>query len=141
MQTRSAKTNDADAISELMEQLGYETTTELIRAKLVEFSKDPLDEVFVAELQGSIVGFVSCHVTSLFHQAGTLGRITSLLVDDQSQGQGVGGELLSAAEAFFRSNGCVRSEVTSGDHRSAAHNFYRSNGFVEDERRFVKAYT
>ena len=47
---------------------------------------------------------------------------------------------VNAADQYFKSRGCVRAEVTSGDHRKEAHLFYQSVGFVLDEKRFTKKY-
>ncbi|MEP5765851.1 MAG: GNAT family N-acetyltransferase [Halieaceae bacterium] len=127
-------------ISLLMAQLGYGADPELVRLKLEDFATDTLDEVFVAVSGDEIRGVVSCYITSLFHQSGSLGRITSFVVDENYRGSGVGRSLVDAAESFFRQAGCVRSEVTSGDHRPDAHAFYESCGYEEDERRFVKTY-
>ncbi len=140
MFVRLANPEDADSISGLMAQLGYPASPALLEEKLRAFESDPLDQVFVAVLNDRLVGVVSCHVTSLFHQAGSLGRITSFVVDENLRGRGAGKSLLAEAEKFFQSSGCVRYEVTSGDHRGDAHDFYRANGFTEDERRFVKSH-
>ena len=123
-----------------MDQLGYEATSQLIEKKLTEFAETPIDSVLVAEVEGLVVGVISCHITSLFHQEGSSGRITSLVIDQKHRGQGVGKCLVSEAEAFFHSLGCVKSEVTSGDHRPEAHAFYESCGYKLDERRFIKLY-
>ncbi|WP_235195286.1 GNAT family N-acetyltransferase [Pseudomonas brassicacearum] len=88
----------------------------------------------------NIVGVISLHVLELFHQPGRLGRITSLVVDDNFRGQGVGAKLVAAADAFFTSQLCIRAEVTSSDHRIEAHTFYQRLGYAADERRFVKQY-
>jgi len=48
--------------------------------------------------------------------------------------------LVSAADAFFTEQLCVRAEVTSSDHRIQAHIFYQQQGYAIDERRFVKRY-
>ena len=141
MLVRPANLQDSEAISQLIAQLGYGADSALIQLKLKSFGEDPLDEVFVAESDEKICGVVSCHVTSLFHQSGSLGRITSFVVDEHSRGSGVGRSLIEAAETFFRQAGCVRSEVTSGDHRHDAHSFYKSCGYLEEERRFVKVYS
>jgi len=124
-----------------MDQLGYDVTSELIENKLTEFSETTTDTVFVAEDEGLVLGVISCHVTRLFHQEGSSGRITSLVIDQKHQGLGVGKFLVSEAEMFFRSVGCVKSEVTSGDHRPEAHKFYESCGYRQDERRFLKLYS
>ncbi|MEO0437361.1 MAG: GNAT family N-acetyltransferase [Pseudomonadota bacterium] len=124
-----------------MKELGYDIEEDLLSLKLAEVFNDDSDQVFVAELDNRLVGVVSCHVMNLFHQKGKLGRVTSFIVASKFQGKGVGTALLYAAEEFFQISGCVRSEVTSGEHRDSAHSFYRSRGFIEDERRFVKAYS
>lgn len=123
-----------------MMQLGYSTDAPLMEAKLREFAANTTDSVFVAELEGGVVGCVSCHITSLFHQQGYSGRITSLVIDQNHQRQGIGTALVIEAERFFKANECIKAEVTSANHRSAAHAFYNSCGFKEDEPRFIKPY-
>lgn len=86
------------------------------------------------------MGVISLHTFTLFHCEGQLGRVTALSVSASSRRKGIGKLLLQAADEFFLSRGCARSEVTSGDHRTQAHEFYRSHGYCLDERRFVKSY-
>lgn len=138
MLIRTVKPSDATDISLLMEQLGYRASADLIRRKVSCFAESGVDAVFVAELNTSVVGAISCHITSLFHQAGASGRITSLVVDQYHRKLGIGNALVARAEEFFIARGCVKFEVTSGDHRSAAHAFYESCGYLPDERRFLK---
>ena len=138
MKIRQAIQSDSDSISELMVQLGYEVSPDLILENIKVIAKSKTDAVFIAEGDGKVIGVISCHLTKLFHQTGYAGRITSLIVDRNSRGQKVGKQLVAKAETFFFANHCLKSEVTSGDHRSVAHEFYRSCGYNEDERRFVK---
>ena len=140
MEVREALLSDATSIVSLMKQLGYKVTIELIQQKLTAFNKTPIDIVYVATDKNMIIGIISCHLTSLFHQEGSSGRITSLVIDENSRGLGVGRALVNTAEEFFMNSGCVKSEVTSGDHRSEAHKFYQSCGYKLDERRFIKIY-
>jgi GNAT superfamily N-acetyltransferase len=77
----------------------------------------------------------------LFHTPGYLARITALVVAATARGIGVGRALLAATEAYAWSTGCVRIEVTSGDHRPDAHAFYERLGYHVDERRFIKRRT
>lgn len=141
MNVRLADPRDAQEVATLMTQLGYEITSSMIEKKFTEFSNAPIDEVFVAEMEGRIVGVISCHITSLFHQEGSSGRITSLVIDLRHQGSGVGRSLVREAESFFLSSGCVKSEVTSSEHRPEAHAFYESCGYKQDEHRFIKLYS
>lgn len=69
-----------------------------------------------------------------------IGRITSLVIDSDQRGVGIGQLLVEAADQFFISSGCVRAEVTSGDQRADAHVFYQAQGYLPDERRFMKRY-
>jgi hypothetical protein len=43
------------------------------------------------------------------------------------------------AEDFAWDNGCVRIEITSGEHRAGAHAFYEAIGYKQDSRRFIKS--
>jgi len=140
MNIESAKYEHAEKISNLMLELGYATTRELIEIKLQFVSNSDLDEVFVAAENNEIVGVISCHLTTLFHVAGMCGRITSLVVDKNVRGSGIGQALVEKADCYFIENNCVKAEVTSGDHRKGAHQFYINQGYAEDQRRFIKTY-
>ena len=140
MKTRQAKPNDAIAIKSLMDQLGYGATSSLVERKIAEYDSVPEYTAFVVERDDLVIGVISCHVINLFHQEGSIGRITSLVVDQNHRGLGVGKLLVSKADSYFKSAGCVKSEVTSGDHRTEAHAFYKSCGYAQDERRFLKIY-
>jgi ribosomal protein S18 acetylase RimI-like enzyme len=76
----------------------------------------------------------------MFHQKGNSGRITSLVINQNQRGLGIGKQLVAQAEAFFKSCDCIKSEVTSSDYRKAAHAFYESCGYERDVRRFIKKY-
>jgi ribosomal protein S18 acetylase RimI-like enzyme len=135
---RSVAITDAESISQLMNQLGYATLPSLIAEKITAFSNSLIDQVFIAETEGKVVGVISCHITSLFHQAGASGRITSLVIDKDFRNMKIAKSLVQQAENFFVSQGCIKFEVTSSDRRTEAHEFYKACGYEEDERRFIK---
>jgi N-acetylglutamate synthase-like GNAT family acetyltransferase len=137
---RPALATDAVRISDLLEQLGYGAAPSLVERKLVLLSRSSMDSVLIAESGNGVVGVVSLHVLELFHAEGRLGRITSLVVAATSRGEGVGKLLVEASDQYFLQSGCVRAEVTSGNHRTEAHAFYQANGYYADERRFLKRY-
>ncbi|WLI45472.1 GNAT family N-acetyltransferase [Pseudomonas beijingensis] len=140
MKVRKALLTDAESVSKLLNQLGYQASPKLVRDKLEALELSARDTVLLAQEGKNIIGVISLHVLELFHQPGRLGRITSLVIDDDFRGQGVGAMLVSAADAFFLEQLCVRAEVTSSDHRIQAHTFYQQQGYAVDERRFVKRY-
>jgi GNAT superfamily N-acetyltransferase len=135
---RIARLEDAPAIARLLAELGYGPSEALIGDKLRQFAHSEVDEAFLAIQRGRAVGCISVHVHALFHAAGQLGRITSLVVESSAQNRGIGRALVERANSYFRSSGCIRAEVTTGDHRPQAHRFYVRNGYLADERRFVK---
>lgn len=137
---RTAEVRDCCEIAKLMLELGYPTSPELLERKLKEFEGRDYDQVFVAELDEEIIGVISCHITSLFHQEEASGRITSLVVKSGLAGTGIGSRLVQTAEEYFKNCNCIKSEVTSGNIRTGAHEFYISCGYARDEQRFLKVY-
>ena len=135
---RRATVSDAPPISELLSELGYPLKIADVKGNIALLSASFSDVVLVAEAGFSIIGLISFHVVPLFHVIGKLGRITVLVVSAQWQRRGVGRQLVQAAEEFGWSQGCLRIEVTSGDHRAGAHKFYQSLGYQLDESRFIK---
>ncbi|MBW2181853.1 MAG: GNAT family N-acetyltransferase [Deltaproteobacteria bacterium] len=120
--------------------MGYKIKEEAIKRKLQQIFISRIDQVYVAEVSGKVVGLISCHITKLFHQEGDAGRVTSLIINSNFRGKGIGKALVEMADKFFIQKGCIKSEVTSGDHRPETHEFYLSLGYIEDERRFLKIY-
>ncbi|WP_254608530.1 GNAT family N-acetyltransferase [Burkholderia lata] len=137
-ETREALRSDCTAIASLMHQLGYDATPALIHEKLQSLADQPHDRVCVATLDGEVVGSISLHILPLFHAAGNLGRITSVVVDERHRGCGIGAALMAAAERWFEAGRCVKLEVTSGDRRPDAHRFYAHHGFARDGQRLSR---
>ena len=135
---RSARSDDAPAVAELLAALGYPSPVAHIDRRIADCAASSDTTIFVAESVNRIVGFVSFHCIPLFHADGSLGRITSLVVAPDYRQRGVGRLLVSAAEEFAWTHGCARVEVTSGDHRPDAHSFYEHLGYQIDCRRFIK---
>jgi GNAT superfamily N-acetyltransferase len=137
---REALIGDAVQIASLISELGYSATEQFVRDRLTQLSSSAADMVFIAEHAGEIGGFLSFHVLPLFHVEGNLGRITALAVSPRFRRCRIGRELVAAAERFAWSHGCVRGELTSGDHRAEAHAFYEAVGYRQETRRFLKAH-
>lgn len=135
---REAKPADADAISRLIGALGYTLGPDGVLERLA-LHADGTGKVLVAESEGVVAGFLSFHPIPLFHQQGGLGRITAMAIDPDHHRQGIGRLLVTSAEEVAAACGCLRMEVTSGDHREQdAHLFYQAQGYQVDCRRFIK---
>jgi len=80
--------------------------------------------VLVAEVDGSIAGFISCAVK------GTDGRIPLVGVDGRFRGKGVGQALVTAALRWFRDSDCKIVDVKTQAHNYRALALYHRAGFV-----------
>jgi GNAT superfamily N-acetyltransferase len=136
---REALISDAVHIASLISELGYSATEQCVRDRLTQLSSTPADMVFIADYAGEIGGFLSFHVLPLLHVEGNLGRITALAVSSRFRRCGIGRKLVATAERFAWTHGCVRVEITSGDHRADAHAFYEAAGYRQETRRFLKS--
>jgi GNAT superfamily N-acetyltransferase len=135
---RRACDEDAQTVAELMTVLGYPSSSSSIAKRIRSCSDSSDTAVFIAESRDRVVGIISFHCIPQFHADGFLGRITSLVVSPEDRQRGVGRLLVTAAEEFGWAHGCIRAEVTSGDHRPEAHAFYEHLGYKLESRRFIK---
>jgi|YNPMSStandDraft_1061717.scaffolds.fasta_scaffold00708_4 dTDP-4-amino-4,6-dideoxy-D-galactose acyltransferase len=82
------------------------------------------DAVLVAERDGTPAGYVTCHL-----DPAAVGRIGLLGVSAEARGQGVGGELVEAALAYFCEHGMTRATVVTQGRNVAAQRLYQKHGF------------
>lgn len=136
---RRAGPGDHDTIASLLHQLGYDVTPQQVAQRLAAMQDSPADLVLVATDGAAVTGCIGLHILPMFHAAGRLGRITSLVVDERWRGRRIGSALLDAAAGWFAAQGCIKMEVTSGNRRLDAHRFYESHGMVRDSQRFSRA--
>lgn len=142
MNIREAKFTDAAQIHALLAELGYSPSPEVFQKQFSIYLSSDSARVFAAEETNSsvVLGVLSACFLPLFHESGSIGRITALVASSKARNKGIGSALVSSAETWFRSCGCCRIEVTSGDARLEAHKFYQRHGFVITGKRFVKRY-
>jgi GNAT superfamily N-acetyltransferase len=132
MRIRPARGADAEAINELLVQLGYPQDGPAATAARIQTWVDaPAGAAYVADADGEVHGVIAVQICPYFERDGAWGRITALVVSDRVRGRGVGSRLVAAAEAFATDHGCVRMEVTSADRREDAHKFYQSRGYAD----------
>jgi ribosomal protein S18 acetylase RimI-like enzyme len=90
--------------------------------------------VFVAQLDGAVVGFVCVLAaeafTALDEPPGTYGLVTDLAVLAEHRGRGIGRQLLQRAEAFARSAGASQVRIGVLSQNVAARRLYLESGFV-----------
>ncbi len=136
---RSAAAHDAAPIADLLGQLGYPATPEVVLTRLARLA--PLHDAvaLVAEVEGEVLGVVTGHVFPTIHASSLVAWLTTLVVSNRHQQAGIGTQLTAAVEHWAREHGAVRISVTSGTHRDGAHAFYERIGYEHTGLRLTKA--
>ncbi len=137
---RAATPGDAPAVSRLLSQLGYEVAPSEVSTRLDALARSFADPVLVAaEESGAVLGVVALHWARMLFHGAQIARITTLVVDGQARGRGVGRLLVEAGAAAAQAAGCDAIELTTALRRSDAQAFYRSLGFEASSYRMSRA--
>ena len=128
---RPSVSNDAPALEKLFLQLGYEINRTEIQKKTSMLAAMPGTRMIVAEMDTKVVGFISLQILHWPHVINPVSRITTLVIDEQWRGKGVGSKMISHVEKLAISDGCSLMEVTSAAHRAegGTHTFYHQLGY------------
>ncbi len=126
---RPARLADAPLLVGLVEELGYPSAPEEVRARLERLLAESDQAVFVAESESEILGWV--HVQEFLSLAGApTGLVTGLVVAAEARGKGLGRGLVAAAEDWARARGLGAMRLRSRVQRTGAHEFYRRLGYA-----------
>jgi GNAT superfamily N-acetyltransferase len=134
---RDARAADAQAIANLLGQLGYPTEAESVPSRL-ERLLIVGDRVVVAELDEQVVGLAQLHVSPTIEHEQRAAKLSALVVDESHRGEGIGRALIEAMEAEARARRCLLLFLTTSGRRDDAHEFYRRVGLEETGKRFAK---
>ena len=134
---REAKPADAQAISALLDELGYQVGAADVRRRLEALRKGR-QPALIAERERVVVGCATWHVTAVIHRPRPVGRITMLVVAKALRGEGIGTLLVEEAAERLKEQGCGLLEVTSNIKRMRAHAFYEGLGFERTSYRFAR---
>lgn len=136
-QIRRSKPGDAAALAKLIRYLGHEIDEKQVRKNLLALKKTG-ESPLVATIGKQVVGLCGIGRRIVISRPFPIGRISTLVVAEDAQGQGIGRMLVEAAEEWMRKQGCSLVEVTSNDRRAQAHAFYRHLGYERTSIRFAK---
>ena len=135
---RDARPADAADMASLATQLGYPASAENMPERLARLVSDENARAIVAESEGSIDGMLTIHLRYTLNHAAPIAQITLLVVNERARGKGIGRALVTEAEAWARSRGSHRINVTTQLSRVGAHAFYESVGYAHTGRRYGK---
>lgn len=121
---------DADQIYELnCSEMGYDYPKEETRLRIKNILESEQDKIYVAELGGSVVGYVHANDYNLIY-APAMKNIMGIAVDNMHKRMGIGKALLAAVEAWAKADGAKGVRLVSGETRKEAHIFYERCGYT-----------
>jgi GNAT superfamily N-acetyltransferase len=136
---REAEKRDVPAIVELMKGLIIKTSVAEARgaSTLAEYEKvferiwtDPNHKLFVAEIEGRVVGAADLLVVpNLSHRGLPWALIENVVIDESMRRKGFGRELVKHLIDVAKKSGCYKIGLSSDRKRAAAHRLYESLGF------------
>jgi glucosamine-phosphate N-acetyltransferase len=134
---RPCRRKDFAAVVQLLRQLWPDTHLETAALRNVyERNLRAKSQVYLCAFDGkNACGFASLTTKNNLWQAGKVGHIDELVVDERYRGCGLGTQLLNEIIAHAKQRGCVRVELDSAFHRNGAHEFYRRHDF--EKRAYV----
>ncbi|MDU0340143.1 GNAT family N-acetyltransferase [Bosea rubneri] len=102
-----------------------------------EVSASPHNTLFVAEIDGAVVGTLQVTlIPGLVNRGRKRAKLESVHVDPAQRSRGIGAVMVAFAVDFARRNGAGLVELTSNKSREAAHRFYRGLGFEQSHEGF-----
>ena len=121
---------DADQIYELnCSEMGYDYPKEETRQRIKDILASEHDKIYVAELDGSVVGYVHANDYNLIYVP-AMKNIMGIAVSNKHKRIGIGKALLTAAEAWAKADGAKGVRLVSGETRKEAHMFYEWCGYT-----------
>lgn len=133
----TAKPEDSNGVSDLLRQMGY-VTSDSETARRIKLYEQPAYRLMLAKTPEIIVGFIALHFYDVLHLPAPEGRISSFCVDEKVRGKGIGKTLLTAAEDYFKENGCYKIVLNSNLKRPETHQFYLNRGYQFTSKHFAK---
>ena len=137
IQIQTATADDLDVLLPMVEHYwkfeaieGFDAAR--IRRLLTRvFDDASLGRAWIARVYNEPAGYLlAVYVFSLEHQ-GLTAEIDEFFVMPQHRGLGLGSQMLAAAEAQFRIEGCTNVSLQLGRSNEDARRFYRQNGFED----------
>lgn len=136
VQVREANILDSSQIKDLSEQLGYNVPETGVRSSLEYLIKDNCHEIFVAEVDSKVVGWIhiSLHKSLVIEERAI---VLGLVVDRKFRRQGIGRKLMLRAESWAENCGCHGLMLRSNVIREDAHSFYSGIGYENVKSQYV----
>jgi len=135
---RSARPSDAETITALTKQLGYDAELSTVASRLLRLLARSDQQLLVADDGGRAVGWIHMVITE-YVEADAFVVIGGLVVDREYRKQGIGHRLLTRAEEWAAQHGCALVRLSSNVKRVEAHGFYERAGYTNLKTQYAFA--
>ena len=126
---RAIAVEDANAVAELVRQLGYERTPAQIAGWIAALAgRGREQQAFVACMGDEVVGWIEVALERRL-QNEACGHIGGLVVKEGVRCAGIGRQLCTHAEGWVAKQGVTVMRVLSRSTRERAHQFYLRDGY------------
>lgn len=138
MEIRAAIKSDSEAISALLDSLGYTGNDSFLPGRIEQLISHPDEELLVVVDERQVKAVISVHFIPQLALAGDFARISYFCVADKARGQGIGAQLDEYVTELARRKGVDRIEVHCSSRRTDAHRFYFRQGYEESPKYLLK---
>ena len=135
---RSARPSDAETITALTKQLGYDAELSTVASRLLRLLARSDQQLLVADDGGRAVGWIHMVITE-YVEADAFVVIGGLVVDREYRKHGIGRRLLVRAEEWAAQHGCSLVRLSSNVKRVEAHAFYERVGYTNLKTQYAFA--
>ena len=137
---RPATENDIPALAELMNELGYPTSTQEMHVRYTALAAHPDYTTWVAVIDEQVIGMIGLIRQLYYEKNGMYVRIGALVINNQYRKKGIGKLLMQKAEQWAVETGAGQLLLNSGnrEERKDAHAFYQHLGYEPKTTGFVK---
>ena len=119
-------------------ELGYDDISSDVYDRVNRIYNTENYLIFIAEEEGSVIGFVGIMRGLAFELDGEYVRVIALAVSTGYRGKGIGIKLKARVEQDARETGANSIVISSGLNRNRAHVFYANQGYEKKGYSFIK---
>ena len=135
---RDMEGRDCLAVAAVWRNVFTPLTDEAVIEACKKMDGDSRYRIFVAEVDGKVVGFVSTVEALAINLPDGYIKVNSLAVLPKFRRRGIGKMLMAYVEELAKERGSSLVELASGFQRTEAHEFYERLGYQKTSFRFSK---
>ena len=137
---REAALSDIPALTELINELGYNSTMDEIKTRFENIKNHQDHKTFIAVTDTEVSGMVGVTKNFSYEQNGIYVRVLALVTHSRFRQKGIGKKLMAVAENWAKEIGAQKVLLNCGnrEERTIARLFYKRIGYQVKSSGFIK---